>query len=41
VGGSYVYWYSSDAPYYVKSGSELTLQNITVDGGFHSVMWID
>ena len=41
VGGSNLYWYSSDAPYSFKSGSELTLQNLTIDGGFYSVMWID
>lgn len=41
VGGSNVYWYSSDPPFGYKAGSELTLQNLTIDGGFYVVMWID
>jgi hypothetical protein len=40
-GGSNLYWYSSDAPYGFKSGSELKYGQITEGGGFYVVMWVD
>ena len=41
VGGSNVYWYSSDAPYSFRGNSNLSLLNLTIDGGFYVVMYID
>lgn len=41
VGGSNLYWYSSDAPYSFRGNSNLSLLNMTVSGGFYVVMYID
>ena len=41
MGASNVSWYSSDAPYSFRGNSNLTLLNLTIEGGFYIVMYID